>query len=106
MILGRKLRNLFTWPALRLKAETSACINCKRCTRDCPMSLDVNAMVQAGAMENSECVLCGTLRRCVSEEGYPLFIQFWKVRSQYENHDLERQSRITEYGFRRVYRRF
>ena len=60
MILGRKLRNLFAWPALRLKAETSACVNCKRCTRECPMSLDVNAMVQAGAMENSECILCGT----------------------------------------------
>lgn len=60
MILGRKLRNVFGWPALQLQAETSACINCKRCTRDCPMSLDVNAMVQAGAMENSECVLCGT----------------------------------------------
>jgi ferredoxin-type protein NapH len=60
MILGRKLRNLFAWPALRLKADTGACINCKRCTRDCPMSLDVNAMVQASAMEHSECILCGT----------------------------------------------
>lgn len=60
MILGRKLRNLFNWPALHLKAGTPACINCKRCTRDCPMSLDVNAMVQACRMENSECVLCGT----------------------------------------------
>ena len=60
MILGRKLRNLFAWPALRLEADTRACINCKRCTRECPMSLDVNAMVQAGAMENSECVLCGS----------------------------------------------
>lgn len=60
MILGRKLGNLINLPVLRLKAEKSACINCKRCTRDCPMSLDVNAMVQAGKMENSECVLCGT----------------------------------------------
>jgi ferredoxin-type protein NapH len=60
MILGRKVRNLFGWPALRLNAQTEACINCKRCTRDCPMSLDVNGMVQAGAMENSECILCGT----------------------------------------------
>jgi ferredoxin-type protein NapH len=60
MILGRKLRNLGNWPALRLKAETEACINCKKCTQNCPMSLDVNALVQKGAMEHSECILCGT----------------------------------------------
>jgi ferredoxin-type protein NapH len=60
MILGRKLRNLGNWPALRLKAETEKCINCKKCTQNCPMSLDVNGLVQQGAMEHSDCVLCGT----------------------------------------------
>jgi ferredoxin-type protein NapH len=60
MILGRKIRNLFAWPALRLKAEQERCIDCKRCTKVCPMSLDVNRMVQSGAMENSECILCGS----------------------------------------------
>lgn len=59
MILGRKLRNLANTPALRLTAETEKCTNCKRCTRNCPMSLDVNAMVQARNMENAECILCG-----------------------------------------------
>ena len=60
MILGRKLRNAINSPALRLKAETEQCINCKKCTHNCPMSLDVNGMVQQGAMEQSECVLCGS----------------------------------------------
>jgi ferredoxin-type protein NapH len=60
MILGRKIRNLFRWPALRLEANEEACIDCSRCTRECPMSLDVNAMVHADTMENSECILCGT----------------------------------------------
>ena len=60
MILGRKLRNLGNWPALRLKAVTERCINCQRCTQACPMSLDVNGMVQRGVMEHSECVLCGS----------------------------------------------
>lgn len=60
MVLGRKLRNLFNWPALRLKAEKEKCIDCGRCTRDCPMSLGVNSMVQGSSMENSECVLCGS----------------------------------------------
>jgi polyferredoxin len=60
MIIGRWLRNRFGWPSLRLKADPSACADCKKCTSNCPMSLDVNAMVQAGKMENSECILCGT----------------------------------------------
>jgi polyferredoxin len=60
MILGRKIRNLLEWPALRLKAEQEKCIDCKRCTNACPMGLDVNGMVQSGTMEDSECVLCGS----------------------------------------------
>jgi len=60
MILGRKLRNLFAWPSLRLQAETGKCTSCLTCNSNCPMSLDVNSMVQAGRMENSECILCGS----------------------------------------------
>ncbi len=60
MILGRKLRNVFGWPALRLRAEKTKCIKCKKCTQACPMSLDVNEMVQQGVMEHSECILCGS----------------------------------------------
>jgi polyferredoxin len=59
MILGRKLRNLGRWPSLRLRADPDKCSNCQTCTRRCPMSLDVNQMVQAAAMENGECILCG-----------------------------------------------
>jgi ferredoxin-type protein NapH len=62
MIIGRKIRNSLNWSALQLEADNSICINCKACTRNCSMSLDVNAMVQNQAMENSECILCG---RCV-----------------------------------------
>jgi len=60
MILGRKLRNLFGWPALHLRANRAKCTNCQRCTTNCPMSLDVNGMVQREDMENSECILCGS----------------------------------------------
>jgi polyferredoxin len=60
MILGRKLRNWFGWPALRLKADASLCGDCKKCTTNCPMSLDVNGMVKLARMENGECILCGT----------------------------------------------
>ena len=60
MILGRWIRNRFAWPALRLVTDTDSCADCKKCSGNCPMSLDVNAMVQLGKMENSECILCGT----------------------------------------------
>lgn len=60
MILGRKIRNAFAWPSLRLEASPGECTACQQCTRNCPMSLDVHAMVQAGKMENAECILCGT----------------------------------------------
>ena len=60
MILGRALRNVFGWPALRLRAQREQCIQCKRCSQNCPMSLNVNGMVQGSTMEHSECILCGT----------------------------------------------
>jgi polyferredoxin len=60
MILGRKLRNTLAWPSLRLQAQAAACRDCKICNTNCPMSLDVKAMVQKEAMENDECILCGT----------------------------------------------
>jgi len=62
MIIGRKIRNSVNWPALQLEADSSKCVNCKACTRNCAMSLDVNGMVQNQAMENTECILCG---KCV-----------------------------------------
>jgi len=60
MMIGRWIRNRIGWPSLRLVADASACADCKKCTSNCPMSLDVNAMVQIEQMENSECILCGT----------------------------------------------
>jgi polyferredoxin len=60
MMIGRWIRNRFGWPSLRLVADSASCADCKKCTSNCPMSLDVNAMVQIGKMENAECILCGT----------------------------------------------
>jgi ferredoxin-type protein NapH len=60
MIIGRRLRNIFRWPALRLQAEPDRCTDCLTCTRNCPTSLDVNQMVRSGDMESDECILCGT----------------------------------------------
>jgi polyferredoxin len=59
MVIGRKVRNLLQYPSLRLRADTEKCIDCKKCNKVCPMSLDVNMMVSNHTMENSECILCG-----------------------------------------------
>ncbi len=59
MIIGRRISNWLRLPALRLKAEPEKCSSCNTCTTNCPMSLDVTAMVQRGKMEKTECILCG-----------------------------------------------
>ena len=59
MILGRKMRNIFAWPALHLSAEKDRCTDCRICSKNCPMSLDVNNMVRKQSMEDPECILCG-----------------------------------------------
>ncbi len=59
MILGRRLRNLVRWPALRLQARPADCTQCHSCSQKCPMSLDVTGLVARGTMEHDECILCG-----------------------------------------------
>lgn len=60
MILGRKIRNQFRWPSLRLTARPWNCKDCRTCVEHCPMSLDVNKMVKLEGMNNRECILCGS----------------------------------------------
>jgi len=60
MVVGRKLGNACRVPGLRLRADREACIHCHSCTRACPMSIDVEAMVARGNMEHADCILCST----------------------------------------------
>lgn len=60
MIIGRKVGISASLPALRLTAEPGRCIECNRCSAQCPMSLPVMEMVSSGRMEHIECILCGT----------------------------------------------
>lgn len=64
MVIGRKISNWLRIPSLRLKPDNEKCIDCKRCERICPMSLDVSNLVQRGDMEDSNCILCG---ECIDE---------------------------------------
>ena len=60
MILGRKVRNGLGLPGLGLVGNAHACVDCRKCSTNCPMSLDVHGMVNSGRMEHPECILCGT----------------------------------------------
>lgn len=60
MVFGTKIGRVLKWPALHLKADKNKCRNCHTCTKNCPMSLEVNSMIQGESMVNSECILCGT----------------------------------------------
>jgi len=59
MIIGTKIKKKLKYPSLHLDTNKEKCINCKLCTKKCPMSLEVNEMVQKDSMDNSECILCG-----------------------------------------------
>jgi len=58
MVLGTVIRARLRLPGLRLKANAEACISCGQCTRACPMSLDVQGMVDRDSMSERECILC------------------------------------------------
>lgn len=58
MVAGRKIRNFINLPALHLEADPGLCIDCMKCSKECPMGLDVNRMVRDGRTENADCILC------------------------------------------------
>lgn len=60
MVIGTKIKDQLGYPSLQLKADHSKCVDCGRCTKHCPMSLDVAKMVKENQMQNSECILCAS----------------------------------------------
>jgi len=58
MIVGNKLRYLFKLPGLYLTADSTKCIECGRCSRECPMDIDVINLVKNNNMYSSECIMC------------------------------------------------
>lgn len=58
MVIGRKIRNTFKWPALKLVAHSEKCIDCGSCEKVCPMNIAIMDMVKKENMEHIECTLC------------------------------------------------
>lgn len=58
MVLGQKLGRLLHVPQMHIGAQPGECISCGKCTETCPMSLDVETLLQEGAIRDAECIQC------------------------------------------------
>lgn len=58
MVIGEKLADLLHIPRFRLKAKPDNCVSCGKCSRNCPMGLNVAEMVKSGSMDSTECINC------------------------------------------------
>jgi len=58
--LGAALSITSRFRIFNIKRNPSSCINCKACTRNCPMGLDV---LSSDSVSKSECISCG---ECIS----------------------------------------
>lgn len=52
--LGQKLH----LPQLKIKSDPNLCINCKQCTKVCPMSIMVHEELMQGVISNTDCIRC------------------------------------------------
>jgi len=87
-ILGTKIMNLLEYPALHLEVDTEKCIQCKKCSRACIMSLNVHELVQAGNMYNPDCILCGS---CVSTCPQEVINYSWRWKKKISLQDYEQK---------------
>lgn len=58
MVIGEKLGKLLHVPQLHIAANPDTCIACGKCTKICPMSLDVQSLLQKGEIADAECIQC------------------------------------------------
>lgn len=60
MVLGVKLRRVLHLPGVSVKVKAKdECISCGKCSRVCPMGIDVVRQIGDGQIKSSECIQCG-----------------------------------------------
>lgn len=65
MVIGSSIGRFLHLPQLHIEADKEKCISCNRCSKACPMGLDVKSMVENGVNSTcTECIQCGA---CVDE---------------------------------------
>lgn len=68
MVLGEKLGCLLRLPQLKVSAEPEKCVGCGKCTQRCPMSLDVENLLQANHIAHSDCIRCAECVDCCPKQ--------------------------------------
>ena len=65
MVIGSSIGRLLHLPQLHIEADKDKCVSCGKCSRVCPMGLDVKELVKDGRIAKcTECIQCGA---CVDE---------------------------------------
>lgn len=58
MVIGEKLADVLHIPRFRLKSKSDNCISCGKCSKNCPMGLNIADMVKLGVIDSTECIDC------------------------------------------------
>ena len=86
---GTWIRNRLNLPSLRLTAISSRCTSCQRCSKACPMSLQVSEMVKENKTDSLECILCG---ECCSACPHGVLKRSFEQRSYASNVEINKQA--------------
>jgi len=60
MVIGGKIGRILHLPQLHIRVNDNQCISCNKCSKSCPMSINVMEKVEAGEINDAECIQCGT----------------------------------------------
>lgn len=71
-LVGRALH----LPQLKIRSIPSACVNCEKCSKKCPMSIDVSGEIKSGGVKSLTCIRCG---ECV--DGCPKKVLCYSMKS-------------------------
>ena len=60
MVIGSTIGRFLHLPQLHIEADRDRCVSCGKCSKTCPMGLDVKTMTEKGTNAKcTECIQCG-----------------------------------------------
>jgi ferredoxin-type protein NapH len=73
--IGMKLGRFLKLPSLKIACKSEKCTQCKQCTKNCLMGLDVADMVKNNKWNTNECIQCG---ECLNACKCNVLIRKWE----------------------------